>query len=102
MKFRAIYVIQKTDHDFSSLVDVCKHLVFLTDGTEKTEDLVSIIFGGLIGFNPATDAIVPVGNVFANIFTGSILQLKFGRLEGSIKMLIYKDKQYRILGDDSV
>lgn len=71
--YRRVFVVEPS-HDFSALVPLCEEIIFLTTGYENftlVQDRIEEILRR--DFNPATDAIVPVGRVTSCIVTGIVL-----------------------------
>jgi hypothetical protein len=71
-QFRKIFVVQE-GHNFSALRNYCEETVFLTDGSERVEQLVHKLSQGLRAFDPDCDAIVSVGRANATLLTGLLL-----------------------------
>lgn len=71
-KFDTIYVVEPS-HDFSALKPYCKRIAFLTTGYETPDELEDTIRQNFDGFNPLTDAILPVGRVVSCLITGYVL-----------------------------
>ena len=89
-KFRRIYVTAPS-HDFNALRDYTDDIVFVTTGYEGLDKLGSAVKESLKDFNPATDAIIPVGKVVWVFVHGAILgSLNFDY----ITIGIFKDGDY--------
>lgn len=95
-KFRKAYIVQNTGHDFSSLLEMCDELVFVTTGYETEDQLVTSISKSLVNFDPSKDVLVPVGNVAANLLVGIVLQKWYIQL-GICQVAMYQDKKYHLL-----
>lgn len=95
-KWRRAYVVQHTPrHDFSALREIADNIVFISNGYESEELLPQLIKTALLGYDPTTDIIVPVGNVIQNILTGLLLSGS-AEVNPVLSLAIWQDGVYRI------
>jgi hypothetical protein len=96
IKYRRIFVVQPS-HDLSALKKYSDNIVLITTGYERDEDLPRKISEMLADFNPAYDAIVPIGKLISTMLTGMAIQAKCYALNSQVDIGMYREKDYEFL-----
>jgi hypothetical protein len=93
-RFRKIFVIEPT-HDVGILKRYTDTIKFISNGSEKVEDLPDRIESSLQDFDPLKDAVVAMGRVSACMLTGFFLAKLFPK--DIIMYGIYNNDNYLFL-----
>ncbi len=97
-RFKHIFVVEPSGHDFEQLKQYTGDIVFITSGYEQLEELPRKIAEALSKFNPLTDAFVPVGKLvstmLAGIAIGKVLKLEDW---SEVWVGIYREKDYKFM-----
>lgn len=93
-QFRKIFVTDPS-HDVSRLKQHTSAIQFLTRGDEKADTLEESILKALTDFDPASDAVIPMGKVTTCLITGVVLGKMFPDL--GVTVGIYGNESYQFI-----
>jgi hypothetical protein len=93
-QFRRIFVIDPS-HDVSKLKQHTSEIKLITRGDERSEDIEETIVKSLADFDPACDAIIPMGKVVVSFVTGVVLGKMFPSI--GVTVGIYGNEKYQFI-----
>jgi hypothetical protein len=97
LRFRKIFVVEPS-HDIRALSQYTENVTFVCGGKEDVKNIPLQIENTLSEFDPATDAIVPVGRVITTMLAGIYLGTTFKG--DSLYMGVYRDGDYTFVRVD--